>query len=160
MTAARYLPLNDYLALKAACRALVRACGGPNAAAGITRSDAPRLSRYGAAEEAMHAPLDVIADLEAEAGTPEVTRVLAGFLGYVLVPKPKADVRGGVSIGDVGALAKEAGEAIAFLGQALGAPEALTAAKCRKMGLRREVREAMEVLARIDGALEALEEGR
>ncbi|WP_337996209.1 hypothetical protein [Oleispirillum naphthae] len=160
MTAARYLPLNDYLALKASVRSLVRSCGGPNAAAGITRSDAPRLSRYGAAEEAMHAPLDVIADLEAEAGVPEVTRVLAGFLGYVLVPKPKPAARGGVSIGDVGALAKEAGEAITFLGSALGAPEPLSAAKCRKMGLRRELREAMEVLARIDSALETLEDGR
>lgn len=160
MTAARYLPLNDYLALKAAFRSLTRACGGPHASAKITRSDAPRLSRYASPEEQMHAPLDVIADLEAEAGAPEVTRVLAGLLGYVLVQTPKPGGNLSVSIGDVGALAKEAGEAITFLGEALGGSETLSAAKCRKMGLRRELREAMEVLARIDAALEALEDGR
>ena len=85
MTGARQLPERDYLALKAATRAIVKRCGGQEAAAEVTRVGHQALSRYGALEEAPNfAPIDVIADLEAEIGEPIVTRELASLLGLKL----------------------------------------------------------------------------
>ncbi|MFC3693388.1 phage regulatory CII family protein [Chenggangzhangella methanolivorans] len=86
MTGARQLPERDYLALKAETRALVKRCGGQEAAAASTRVSHQALSRYGALEDAPNfAPIDVVADLEAEIGEPVVSRALAGLLGFTLV---------------------------------------------------------------------------
>jgi len=153
---ARYLPLRDYLTLKAAVRRLVRICGGPHAAAAITRSDTSRLSRFGAPSEAMQAPVDVIADLEAEAGAPLVTRALADLSGYLLVPVPAA-AAGEIGPGELGALAKEAGEAISRLGEALAGDGRVSAAEIRRLNLRSEIRDALEILARIDESLKVKE---
>ena len=86
MTGARQLPERDYLALKAATRAIVKRCGGQEAAAENTRVSHQALSRYGALEDSPNfAPIDVIADLEAEIGEPIVTRELASLLGLKLI---------------------------------------------------------------------------
>lgn len=87
----RQLPSRDYEALKAATHRLVEMCGGPaSAAQGVSRvASKGTLSRYGstAPEHAeTFAPIDVIADLEADCGDPVVGRALAGIAGYVLVP--------------------------------------------------------------------------
>jgi hypothetical protein len=155
---ARHLPARDYDAIKAAFRRLVRTCGGPAQAADITRSDKARLSRYGAPDESMNAPVDVVADLEAESGKPEVTRVLADLSGYLLIPQPPQH-GDPVWIEHLGALGKEAGEAIARLSQALSNGGTITAEEVRDLELIREVSEAMEVLARIKHALQEVERG-
>lgn len=94
MTGERYLPKRDYDALADATRDLVshpKVGGCSRAAADITRGDAARLSRYGNRHESMRAPIDVIADLEAAAGQPIVTSVLAELAGFHLVPKQRAE---------------------------------------------------------------------
>lgn len=154
----RVFPACSYMALKAAFRRLTKAVGGQESAASITRVDFQGIGRYGRAHEAMFVPVDVVADLEADAGDPLVTRAMADLQGHLLVPKPPAE-------GDpewvehLGALGKEAGEAIARLSEAFAHGGTITADEVREMELRREVAEAMEVLARIDKALEAVERG-
>lgn len=119
MSADRHLPARDYLYLKAATRDLITAAGGPVRAAEISRADHPRLSRYGSPNEGMHAPIDVIADLEAETGDPVVTRALADLAGFVLVPKAEAIARG-INFGKhLGEVACETGQLMAGLGEAL-----------------------------------------
>lgn len=145
-----------YLGLKAAFRRLTKSVGGQESAASITRVDHQRIGRYGRAHEPMFAPVDVVADLEHDAGVPMVTRALADLQGYLLIPKPPTtgDARW---VEHLGALAKEAGEAIAKLGTAFAEGGTITGEESRRMELRREVAETMEVLARIDKALEAVE---
>ena len=146
-----------YLGLKTAMRRLTRAVGGQESAASITRVRAHQtIGRYGRPQDAEHAPVDVVADLEADVGEPIVTRVLADLLGYVLVKKTGG---GGPRdwTANLGALAKEAGEAIARLGEAYASGGTITAEESTRMDLRREVREAMEVLGRIDRMLRELE---
>ena len=87
MSTARYLSAGEYDQLAALTRLLVQKCGGPSCASEITRVDAPRLSRYGAPhEDRTFIPLDVVADLEAFAGDPIVTRCLALMAGFTLTP--------------------------------------------------------------------------
>ncbi len=152
----RAFPACSYMALKAAFRRLTKAVGGQESAASITRVDYQRIGRYGRAHEAMFAPIDVVADLEADAGCPMVTRAMADLQGYLLIPKPPT-TGDAQWVEHLGALAKEAGEAIGKLGEAFAHGGTITADEVRSMELRREVAEAMEVLARIDKALEAVE---
>lgn len=86
--------MNGYAALKGAFRDLVQAAGGNVRAARVSRADGGRISRYGAPHEGMHAPIDVVADLEQDIGDPIVTRQLADIAGYVLVPKAQAEALG------------------------------------------------------------------
>ncbi|WP_108661059.1 phage regulatory CII family protein [Acuticoccus kandeliae] len=86
MLGARELPEADYLKLKAASRDLVRAVGGVTKAAQVTRLDAGRISRAASNNDSSFLPLDVVADLEAHAEDPIVTRVLAGMSGFTVVP--------------------------------------------------------------------------
>lgn len=148
-------PAAAYLALKAAVRRLTKGCGGQEAAAQVTRVDFQRIGRYGRPHEAQHAPVDVIADLEADSGEPMVTRVLADLQGYVLVPKPGARAVP-VGIEHLGQVGREAGDVIAGLSDALADGE-VTAGECRDLNLRRQVRELMEALATVDLSLERLE---
>ena len=121
MTADRYLPKNDYLALKAATRRLVTLAGRGPAAAQITRVGQQELSNYGNpySERVVFMPADVIADLEAECSQPVVTGLLAEMLGFVLVPLPQK-VPGLAPLATrLGQLGKEAGDVFIVLGQAL-----------------------------------------
>lgn len=155
---ARIFPSVSYLSLKAAFRRLTKAVGGQESAASITRVDFQRIGRYGRTHEAMFAPVDVVADLESDAGEPLVTRAMADLQGYLLIPKPPT-TGDAQWVEHLGSLAKEAGEAMAKLGEAFAHGGTITAAEVRDMDLRREVREAMEALARIDKALETVERG-
>jgi hypothetical protein len=97
---ARQLPSSDYAALKAATRQLVTATGGGNEAAKATRVGQQVLSGYGGIgpEHAERfAPVDVIADLEAECGRPIVTRKLAELSNCLLVPLPSGQGADAVS---------------------------------------------------------------
>ncbi|WP_316979989.1 hypothetical protein [Shumkonia mesophila] len=153
----RQLPLGDYLKIKAGTRELTKLAGGQEAAAGVTRRSHVSIGRYGRPQDPDFAPVDVVADLEAEVGAVPVTRVLADLAGFVLVAKPK--VAGGPDWArQVGGFAKEAGEAISRLGAALAKDGTVTAEEIRALNLRREVREAMEALAAVDASLRAIEE--
>lgn len=90
MTIARIFSNETYERLKGAARDLVGAAGGPRRCQGITRGTESLLSRYGARQEEVFAPIDVIADLEKDAGEPIVTRLLAELSGHLLVPVPTA----------------------------------------------------------------------
>lgn len=154
----RAFPRTDYQAIKSGFRRLVKMCGGQESAAGVTRVDFQRIGRYSRPHEPMFPPADVIADLEKDAEVPEVTRVLADLQGYLLIAKPPAS--GDPQwVGHLAALAKESGEALSLLGQALSNGGTITAEEIAELDLRREVSEAMEVLARIDIALRAVQSG-
>ena len=147
-----------YLSLKAAFRRLTKAAGGQQAAASLTRVDFQRIGRYGSPNEAMHVPIDVVADLERDVGLPMVTHELADLAGYILIPKPPAGADA-YWVACLGELGKEAGEAIAKLAEALNNDGRIDGDEVRRLGLRQEVREAMEVLAKIDQALIKVEAG-
>lgn len=151
---ARTHPAHVYRGLKAAVRRLVRDLGGQEAAASLTRVDHQRLGRYGRVQEAMQAPIDVIADLETEAGSPAVTRLLAAAQGYVLVPRPVTPPMPLDAVA-LGRMANAAGNVIGDIGVAL-ADGTVTVDEVRDLDLRHDVRRAMEALAGIDAGLAAL----
>lgn len=74
------------MSLKAAQRRLIRAAGGLESAASVTRVNKTTLGYYGQIEHEQHMAADVIGDLEADVGDPIVTRELARLAGYQLVP--------------------------------------------------------------------------
>ena len=82
---------SEYMALKAAFRRLTKAVGGQESAASVTRVDYQRIGRYARPTEPSFAPIDVVADLEADLGNPMITRVLADMQGYILIAKPPVD---------------------------------------------------------------------
>src|SRR3954470_7832929 len=71
-------------AMKAATRRAVTMCGGPHAAAELTRVDAARLSRYGNIDCPEFAPIDVCFALDIGAGSPEIARALTLQEGHRL----------------------------------------------------------------------------
>lgn len=113
----RQLPAQDYYALKGATRQLVAASGHGPKAAGVTRVRQQQLSEYGLADHKLFMPVDVVADLEAEAG-PIVTEQLARLCNHTLVPLP-AVVLDGSALDQVSAQAlKEIGDVFVELGRA------------------------------------------
>lgn len=146
-----------YLRLKAAARALVKKAGGQESAAMVTRASHQTLSRYGLPDDVTFMPVDVVADLEADVGNPIITRMLADLAGYLLIAKPPAVEADPEWIARLAALAKESGEAISRLAEALSVGGTITAEEIRDLELRRELREAAEVLAAIDLALVRIE---
>lgn len=148
-----------YLRLKASARALVKKAGGQESAASITRAGHQTLSRYGLPDDATFMPVDVVADLEADIDAPVITRVLADLAGYLLIAKPPVVDADPEWISRLAALAKESGEAISKLAEALSAGGTITADEIRDLSLRQELREAAEVLATIDLALARIESG-
>ena len=75
----------EYELLKRATKHVIRACGGLEAASMVTRVGHSELARYYDPREKLHMPIDVVADLERDAGTPTITRALANLQGYELV---------------------------------------------------------------------------
>ncbi|WP_139839845.1 hypothetical protein [Oceanibacterium hippocampi] len=146
----------SYLGLKAAMRRLVRLCGGLESAAMVTRVGKTELGRYQNPNEALFAPADVIADLEADAGEAPVTRALARMAGLCVFQLPPAD-SDPTFVAHLGATAKECGEAISRTAEAIGECGTITAARIRDMELHREIAEAHEALAALDAALTAVE---
>lgn len=149
MTARRHSAVT-YARIKSAFRRVVHAAGGQESAAMATRvAGHQTIGRYLRPHEPHFAPVDIVADLEADTGCPDVTRVLADLAGCILIPKPP-------TAGDaqwareLGALAKECGEALGRLGEAFSAGGRITADEIRELDLCREVAEAMEALAAIE----------
>jgi hypothetical protein len=106
----------------------------------------------------MFMPLDVVADLEHDTEVPHVTRELARLSGYVLVQIPPASVCPSM-MPLLGSLAKEAGDVISRVSEALGNDGKVTPDEIEKLELTREVREGMEAMARIAVALDAIRDG-
>jgi hypothetical protein len=145
-----------YKALSAAFRRLVKDAGGLEAATTVTRADINRLSQYGNANKVMQAPIDVVADLQSDTDTQHVTRVLADLGGFILVKKP--DARGDAQWSkELGKLAKEAGEAMTGLGEAVLNDGQVTADEIHDLDLRKQVRDVLEVAAHIDATLARIE---
>lgn len=150
---ARQLPQTEYNSLKTAFRDLVKAVGTQQQCAERTRVDQTTISNYGSTDQRnaeVFAPIDVIADLEAEVG-PIVTLKLARLCNHELVPLP-AVVRTRNPLGKItGAAMKETAEVFAKLGAYLddGRLDAAEAAK-----LDDEIDEAIRMLlalrARVD----------
>ncbi|MCF3935049.1 hypothetical protein L1787_16720 [Acuticoccus sp. M5D2P5] len=149
MFEARELPRNDYLKIKAACRDLVRAVGGVTRAAAITRLDAARISRACSPNDSSFLPIDVIADLEAHAEDPIVTRTLASLSGFTVIPD-EATRPAGSPLQHLAAVAKEHADVVSSISNAYADGEfdadEISAAQD-------EVREAMEALANLNQAL-------
>ncbi len=152
---ARQLPERDYLVLKAATRGLTKLAGGQETAAGVTRVGQQALSRYGAAQEQeAFAPIDVIADLEAETGDPVVTRALAHLAGFDLVARDRGD--GQPLPRRLGCIAKEAGDVVASLANALAdgavTPEERTQIEAETQELIAEAHRLLAALKREEAA--------
>lgn len=149
--APRALPGHCYQALKTATRALVKACGGIEAASSLTRVSKSEVGRY---QESCGAfmPIDVVADLEEATGKAFVTEQLARQAGCVLLPlAPRsADAAWAKRLSDIGA---EMGDVFRRTGEALSNDGKIDS---REAGaLISEVNEAMQTLADMRGALEA-----
>ncbi|MBE0530259.1 MAG: hypothetical protein IH626_05485 [Rhodospirillales bacterium] len=157
----RQLPQTDYLRLKAAFRELTKAAGGQEAAAAVSRLKSHvTIGRYGRIQDAEFAPIDVVADLEAEIGEAPVTRALAALAGLIVIPRPPVDANEEITR-HLGAIAKEAGDAISRIGEALADDGRVSAAEIARLSLREEVAQVMEAAARMDKLLERIEaEGR
>jgi hypothetical protein len=106
----------------------------------------------------MFMPLDVVADLERDTEVPHVTRELARLNGYVLAQLPPVPVSPSM-MPLLGSLAKEVGDVISRVSEALGDDGKITASEIKELELSREVREAMESLALIAAVLDAIRDG-
>lgn len=154
----RQLPQTDYFRLKAATRDLVTRVGGQEAAARVSRLKSHvTVGRYGRVQDVEFAPIDVVADLEAEIGEAPVTRALAALAGLIVIPRPAAD-GDGTWTRHLGAIAREAGEIIQRVGEALADDGEVSAAEIRALGLRDELARLMEAAATLDRAFAAIEE--
>lgn len=80
----------DYAVIKQATRRLVKACGGLESAATITRVGHSELARYYDPAEKLFMPIDIAADLETDCGKPMLTRALASLAGCELVGLPQS----------------------------------------------------------------------
>lgn len=146
---ARQLPATDYAGLKTIFRQLVKRIGGGAHAATLTRVRQQEISNYGSAEPdyaERFAPIDIVADLEAEVG-PMVTAELARLSNHILVPLPEV-ARCNTPLGRItGQAMKETSEVFVRLGDMLD-DGVLT--RVEGAHLRREIREAMVALARLE----------
>ncbi|MCL8385495.1 phage regulatory CII family protein [Xanthobacter aminoxidans] len=150
----------DYLTLKGATRRLVEACGGVESASAVTRTGFQTLSKYGLPKEIVFVPVDVVADLEADAGDPLVTRALAALAGHVLVPLPHGDPGKGRWYRHISEIAKDVGSVVQRLGEALEDDGEVSKAEMRALALRERVQHAIAELATLDRALAELERGQ
>ncbi len=142
-------------ALKVSTKALVRSNGGLDTASMSTRLSASTLGHYQNADHEGYIPIDVVADLELTVGNPVVTKTLADMQGYLLVKKPKAP-SSECWLKMLGDVSKECGEVISGIAKVIAGDAKITAKELKK--LRKDVMEAMEILATIDSILQFIEE--
>jgi hypothetical protein len=139
--------------LKAGWRAVVDELGGVAvmARADVTRVGAALLSRYGLIHESCFVPVDVALECEQAAvragGRPHLLAAYADALGFVLVPKAEAEAQQPNFTKHLGEVARETGDVMAHLGEAIG-DGVVSAAEAERV--RMEVRDAAERLACLD----------
>lgn len=108
------------LALKAALRRALKLSGGAASFQHATRLCESDLSRCAAPDHLdRHAPVDVALDADLEAGSPVMASALAAAQGFRLVRME--DGGGTLTVGDLGQLARECGEAVNAVAIAMGA---------------------------------------
>lgn len=135
-----------YLQIKAATRRLMETVGGLAFAEAVTRVRKTKLSEYGLPQAAeVFIAADVIADLEAEAGEPIVTRELARIAGHCLIELPVVEEDENF-IARLGLVSKDVGLVINRLAEALGDDGMVTAKEVRKLDLVALTDEAIEQL--------------
>lgn len=133
-------------AFKAAVRRAIRICGGPHAAALVTRVDAARLSRYGNPDAPEFAPIDVCFDLDKAAGDNVILRAWADMCGFDLTAR-EVDVNTSQNLTLVaGEVARESGQLISAAIEA-GSAGNLTPAKAR--GLDEEAADVAEKVIKL-----------
>lgn len=151
----RQLPAKDYLIIKAATRDLVEACAGPVKAATYTRVGHADLSRYGSVHEdhvERFMPADVMADLEAQCGSPILSDALAKLADHLLVRLPDVGLSG-TALGRVtAATMKETSDVFVAIGGALGDGQV---SEADAAGIVREIDEALAKLAALRLQIEA-----
>jgi hypothetical protein len=147
-------------ARKAKARDLIRAAGGIEAAAEVTRVGKTLLSEYGRPDNETYMPDDVRADLEditfGKPEHPHLTRYDARRLGFALVPMPKGELPVGQSL--LQALSEsihDAGELHKNICDAIGDGKIDRAERAVGMALAQE---AAEAAMRIHSFLEQLTE--
>jgi len=145
-----------YLTLKAAVRRLITRSGGLESAASVTRASFQSLSRYGKADDPNFIPVDVIADLEADAGAPIVTRELATLAGYVLLPMAPAGTGDPAWTERIVATAKESSEALSALATAARDGK-ITPEEVRELRLKEEFRDLIAIASEIHHAFTEIE---
>lgn len=135
-----------YLQIKAATRKLIETVGGLAFAEEATRVRKSKLSEYGQPhQEEVFMAADVIADLEAKAGDPVVTRALARISGHCLVALPSVAADENF-VSRLGHVSKDCGAVIGRLGDALGNDGIVTAQEVRRSCLIQLTDEAIEQL--------------
>ncbi|WP_020178064.1 phage regulatory CII family protein [Methylopila sp. M107] len=150
MTIARQLSRNEYDALKAATKRLITLVGGLEAAARITRVGHQQLSRYQSREHAdQFMPIDIVADLEAEAGEAVVTKVLADLANCNVTSRDEGETE---PLGrHLARIAKENADLVAALAIAMSDGKL---DDTERATLRAELHAAMDALNRLFGALD------
>lgn len=141
----------ERLELKAATRRALDLAGKANAFALVTRVEAPALSKYGSpAEPGAFMPIDVMLDLARDVGAPVILEELAAILGYRLVPLDDAGQGEPVTLADIAAAAREAGDVTQTAMTALADGE-IDGHERRE--LRQQIGENITVLRNIDRKL-------
>lgn len=143
--------------LKAACKALIRAHGGQEAAAAATGRSQSQLCNYGLPNTADFMPVDAVLTLESAThgspGHPQISRYLAREAGYALVPLPGAGARETEWSDYSARLLKEAGELLAGLGAALADDNEVRAREAR--ALLPDAADLVRAAAELEAALKA-----
>lgn len=115
----RMLNLNDLQELKAATRALVRASGGQESGATITRVRHQALSDHGNHNKPnCFMPIDVAGDLMMDSGDTSVLRVLAHLVDCEVIPLPKVAGNGALQ-NAMGQTSKEIGDVFKTIGESM-----------------------------------------
>ncbi|MBO6758299.1 MAG: hypothetical protein JJ902_18330 [Roseibium sp.] len=139
---------HDRAALKAAVRALIRACGNQEQAAMATRVGQSTLSRYGSIAHANeHIPLDVLMDLTMDADDPNVVRLMCRLASGVYVPLPKPSLVPRNWTAALGAAVKSGGEAADTICRALNDDGQITPEEITDFEVVDKLSAAIEALA-------------
>lgn len=143
--------VDDLQALKAATRRLVDRCGGQESAAMVTRVSHQSLSRYRLADRADDfIPVDVLLDLELDAGEPFVTRVLAQRLGWTMTKVAAAPTTATLHEA-LGHISKEAADVVAVVAGGLADGD------FSRADIDQAIPEIDEAIARLAGLKHALQ---
>lgn len=143
--------------LKGATRLVVHEVGGVDAAGVMLGVHHTHVSRYQNVNDPSFITIDKVARLEALDGVkPHITEALAENAGCVLIPKPRVPTDGKWS-SLLGEIAKDCGDTIAGVAEALSDDGVISSDEIKSLKLRQRIRECMRELTRLDQAL-ALEE--
>jgi len=131
--------------IKLKTRELIKQAGGQDSAATITRVNTAMLGHYGNLNRPdSFITADVIADLEKDARSPTLTRVLARFAGYELMQmsSPQNDP---VWARLIAKMAKEASDVFHKVGEALSDDGEISKREINDLSIIREIDELIEV---------------